>query len=59
MKEAMVTIRRKASNKFEGESKISKVWFNLDHKLLKRTFSTLEPYFHEKLYEKDIEGLDI
>ena len=31
MKEAVVTIRRKDSDKFEGQSKGSTGWFNLDN----------------------------
>ena len=31
MKEAVVTIRSKYSDKFEGQSKGSTGWFNLDH----------------------------
>ena len=31
MKEALVTIRRKDSDKFEGQYKLSTGWFNLDH----------------------------
>ena len=35
MKETVVTIRRKDSYKFEGQSKVSTGWFNLDHEFLK------------------------
>ena len=45
MKEAVVTIRRKDSDKFEGRSKGSTGWFNLDNEFLKRKISTLEPDF--------------
>ena len=31
MREAVVTIRRKDSDKFEGHSKGSTGWFNIDH----------------------------
>ena len=43
MKEAVVTIRRKDSDKFEGQSKGSTGWFNLDHEFSKRNVSSLEP----------------
>ena len=46
MKEVVVTIRRKHSDKFEGQSKISIGWFNIDHEFFKRTSSTLELYFY-------------
>ena len=36
MKEAVFTIRRKCSDKFEGQSTGSTGWFNLDHKQRKR-----------------------
>ena len=36
IKEAVVTIRRKDSDKFEGHSKGSTGWFNLDHELKKK-----------------------
>ena len=36
MKEALVTIQRKDSDKFEGRSKGSTGRFNVDHKFLKR-----------------------
>ena len=34
-KKAVVTIRRKDSDKFEGQYKGSTGWFNLDHEFLK------------------------
>ena len=40
MKESVVTIRRKDSDKFEGKSKGSKGWINLDHKQIKKIFYT-------------------
>ena len=46
MKEAVVTIRRKHSDNFEGQSKGSTGWFNPDRDFLKRNFSTLEPDFY-------------
>ena len=58
MKEAVVTISRKDSDKFEIQYKGSTGWFNLDHEFFKRQFSTLSPDFYFKLYENDIEGLD-
>ena len=58
-KQAVVVIYRKDSDKFEGHSKGSTGWFNLDHEFLKRKISTLEPNFYDKIYEKDIEGLDM
>ena len=59
MKEAVVTIFRKYSDNFEGQSKVSTGWFNLDHEFLKRKFSTLEHDFYNFIYEKDIEGQDM
>ena len=59
MKEAVVIIRRKDSNKFEGQSKGSTDWFNLDHEFLKGNFYTFEPYLYKQLHEKDIGGLDM
>ena len=53
MKEAVVTIRRNYLDNFEGNSKGSKCWFNLDYELRKRKFSTLEPEFY-KLFLKRI-----
>ena len=58
-KEAVVTIRRKDSDQFEVQSKVSTGWFNLDHEFQKRKFSTLEPDFYKRLYEKNIERLDM
>ena len=58
MKEAVVTIHRKDSDKFEGQSKGSTGLFNLDHEFFFRNFFTLEPDFYKTLYEKYIEGLD-
>ena len=46
MKEAVVTIRRKDSDKFEGQSKGYTVWFDLDHEFVTRNFSKLEPDFY-------------
>ena len=42
-KEAVVTIRRKDSDKFEGQSKGSTGWFNIDHEFFLIKISTLEP----------------
>ena len=41
MKEAVVKIRRKDSDKFVGQSKWSTGWFSLDHEFLKRKFLQL------------------
>ena len=49
MKEAVVTTRRKDSDKFESQSKVSTGWFNIDHEFLKRKFSTLKPEFYKTL----------
>ena len=43
MKEEVVTIRRKKSDKFEGQSKGYTVWLNLDSDLV---FSTIKPDFY-------------
>ena len=59
MKKAVVTIRRKDSDKFEGQSKGYIGWFNLDHEFLKIKSSTIEPDFYKNLYEKDIGALDM
>ena len=48
MKKAVVTIRGKDLYNFEGQSKVSTDWFNIDHEFLKRKFSTLEPDFYRK-----------
>ena len=45
-KESVVTICRKYLDKFEGQSKGSTGWFNIDNEFLKRKISTIEP----KLY---------
>ena len=58
MKEAVVTICGKDLDKFEGQSIGSTSWFNLDREFLKK-FSTLEPDFYEKLFERGIAGQDI
>ena len=46
MNEAVVMIRGKDLDKFEGQSKGSIGWFNLDHEFLKRKFLTFEPDFY-------------
>ena len=56
MKEAVIVIYRKGSYKFQGQSKGSTGWFNLDNEFLKQKCYTLELDFYKKLYEKDIEG---
>ena len=50
MKEAVVTIRRKDSDQFEGQYKGYTGWFNTDHEFSRRDFSTLEPDFYKPLY---------
>ena len=45
MKEAEITIRRKDSNKFEGQSKRYTGWFNIGHEF-KNKFSTFQPDFY-------------
>ena len=45
-KESVFTIRRKDSDKFEGQSKGYTGWLNPDHEFLKIRFSTLEPDFN-------------
>ena len=59
MKEAVFKIYRKCSDHFEGQSKGSTGWFNLDHEFLKRKLTTLESYFYKCFYEKDIEVEDM
>ena len=46
-REAVVMICRKDSDNFEGQSKRSTGWFNLDHEFLERKFSTIEPEFYK------------
>ena len=46
MKYAVVMICRMGLNTFEGQSKRSTSWFNIDHEFLKRNVSTLEPDFY-------------
>ena len=45
-KEAVVTVRRKDSDKFESQSKGYTGWFNLDHEFLKIKVSTPELDFY-------------
>ena len=59
MKEAMIRICRKDSDNFEGHSKGYTLCFNLDNEFLKGKFSTIEVELYEKLYKKDIKGLDM
>ena len=40
MKEAVVTICESYSDNFEGQSKGSTPWFNIDHELKKESFYT-------------------
>ena len=51
-KEAVVTIYRKDSDKFEGQYKGSTGWFNLDHDYFKRKFSTLEPDLYKNFMKR-------
>ena len=46
-KEALFKIRWNNSDKFEGQSKGSTGWFNLDHEFLKVNVSILEPDFYK------------
>ena len=55
IKEAVVTIRGKDSDQFEGQSKRSTGWFKLDSEL---NFFLQLIHNSIKLYEKDIEGQD-
>ena len=48
MKEAVLTIHGKDLDNFEGQSKGSRGWLDLDHEFLKIKFSTLERDFYEK-----------
>ena len=59
MKEAVVTICRRNSDKFKGQYKGPTRWFNLDREFLERNFSTLEPELYKKIHENYIEGLYI
>ena len=54
MKEAVVKICGKDSDKLQGQSYGSTGWFNLDHEFFLINISTLEPDFYKNLYEKDI-----
>ena len=56
MKEAVFTIRRKDSDKFEVQSKGSTGWFNPDPEFSKIKFLHLNQNSIKNLYEKDIEG---
>ena len=57
VKEAVVTISGKDSDKFGSHYKGYTGWFILYHEFKKRKFSTLEPDFYKNIYEQDIEGL--
>ena len=46
MKDAVFAIHGTDSDKFEGQSKGSTGWFNIDHEFLKRKFFTLETDFY-------------
>ena len=55
MKQAVVRIRRKGLNQFEGQSKGFKECFKLDSEFLKTIFSTIQSEFYEELFLKNIE----
>ena len=59
IEEAVVAIHINDLDKFEGQSKWSTGWFNIDHEFKKGKFSTLEPEFYKNICEKDIEGLEM
>ena len=59
MNDALVMVRRKYLDDFEGQYKGSTGWFNPDHEFFKRKFSTLEPDFYYIFYQKDIECQDM
>ena len=46
MEEPVHTIHRKDLDNFQGQSKASTGWFDLDHEWSKRKFSTLKPGFY-------------
>ena len=54
IKEAVVTICRKDSDKFEGQSKGSIGWFNFDCEFFFKNISTIEPDTYKNFYEKYI-----
>ena len=58
MKKAVVTIRRKGLDKFEGQSKVYTGWFKLESGFLKTIFYTIHSEFYGKRFEKNIEGQD-
>ena len=55
MKEAVVTIRGKDLDKFEGQYIVSKGWFNIDNEWLKRNCSTTEPDFNKNFLKGILE----
>ena len=59
MKYAVVTIRKKGSYQFEGQSKGYTGCFHIDSGFFLRKASTLEPDFYKEVCEKDIESLDM
>ena len=59
MKEAVITTRRKDLDNFEGQSKGSTVWFNIDHEFKKKIYFLHLNQTSIIFYEKDIEGLDM
>ena len=52
MKQSVVTIRRKDSDKFEGQSKGYIGCFNLDNEFFKRKMSTLEPDLYKNFMKR-------
>ena len=50
MKQAVVTIRRKGLDQFEGQSKRSEGWFKLDGGFLETTFSTNHSELYKQLF---------
>ena len=59
MEEPVHAIYRKGLDKFQWHSTGWTGWFKLNNENLKRKFSTLEPNFYKRIFEKDIEGQDI
>ena len=55
MKEAVVTIHRKDLDNFEGHYKGTTGWFNRDHELKNKEFSTIEPDFYNFFMKRILE----
>ena len=58
MKKAVVTIRRKGLDHFEGQSKGSTGWFKLKSEFLKTKYSTIHLEFYKEIFEYNIEDQD-